>query len=138
MSRRLTREVVFKALFQVEVGGVEPGKALQYSLEGVLLSPEEVELATELAGGVIRCQESLERLIVPNLVGWEFKRLAAVDRCLLRMALYEIVYREDIPPAVSINEALELAKKYSNPESVSFINGILDKISGNLQTEDKE
>ncbi len=136
MSRRLTREAVFKALFQVEVGGIKPGKALQYSLEGLFLSPEEIETANELFSGVIREQENLDKQITPYLVGWELHRLAAVDRCLLRLALYEIVYREDIPHVVSINEALELAKKYSSPDSVSFINGILDNISGKLLAGD--
>ncbi len=137
MSRRLTREAIFKALFQVEVGGIKPGKALQYSLEGLFLTPEETELASEIFAGVIREQDFLDEKIKPYLVGWELERLASVDRCLLRMALYEIMYRDDIPHVVSINEALELAKKYSVPESVSFINGILDNISGNLLAEEK-
>jgi len=137
LSRRLTREAIFKALFQVEVGGIKPGKALQYSLEGLFLTPEETELASEIFAGVIREQDFLDEKIKPYLVGWELERLASVDRCLLRMALYEILYRDDIPHVVSINEALELAKKYSVPESVSFINGILDNISGNLLAEEK-
>ncbi len=135
MSRRLTREAVFKALFQVDVGHIDPGKALQYSLEDLFLTPEERDLASRLFSGIIKHQKELDETITPYLVGWELHRLVAVDRCLLRMALYEILYEEDIPPIVSINEALELAKKYSSSEAVAFINGVLDRISTNRLTE---
>lgn len=128
MSRRLAREAVFKALFQVDVGEVAPGKAFKYSLEDLYLEDEEVSFAEELFQGAIRESEKLNEIISANLVRWTLERIASVDRCLLRMALYEILHMPDIPPAVTINEALELSKKYGDAESSAFINGILDRV----------
>lgn len=129
MSRRLTREAVLKALFQVDVGEIEPGKALDYALEGLFLNDGEKSFASELFSGTLKASEEIDRYLTFHLVKWELKRIAAVDRSILRMAIFEIIYLPDVPPAVTINEAVELAKKYSNPESVAFINGVLDKIS---------
>ncbi len=63
---------------------------------------------------------------------WDLKRMAVVDRNVLRLAIYEMLYREDIPPVVSINEAVDIAKKFSTEDSGKFVNGILDKIKGEL------
>ncbi len=128
MSRRLAREAVFKALFQVDVGGIEPGKALKYAIEGLSLTEEELFFAQELFAGTIRETAELDRIISAHLVRWTLDRIAAVDRCLLRMALFEILHKPDIPPIVAINEALDLSKKYSDFDSTAFINGILDKV----------
>jgi len=134
LSRRLTREAIFKALFQVDVGKIDPNKALHYTLEEHYLTSEEEELAHRVFKGIIRSLKELDGEIAGYLVNWEFDRLSAVDRCLLRLALYEIWHLEEIPPVVSINEALELAKKYSHQESGAFINGVLDKMSANRLT----
>lgn len=128
MSRRLAREAVFKALFQVDVGEVAPGKAFKYALEDLYLEDEEVSFAEELFQGAIRESEKLNDVISANLVRWTLERIASVDRSLLRMALYEILHMPDIPHAVTINEALELSKKYGDAESSAFINGVLDRV----------
>ncbi len=131
MSRRLAREVAFKALFQVDIGKCRTELALRHSLEGVDLSSEEVQFITELVSGTVDHTALLDEMIKKHLIKWELDRISAVDRNLLRLGLYEIVYRPDIPHAVSINEALELAKKYgSTGEAVGFINGILDHAVG--------
>lgn len=131
MSRRLAREVAFKALFQIDIGKCRVEQALKYSLEGYVISEEEEKFLRELVVGTADNQVLLDQLIIKHLVNWEIDRLSAVDRNLLRLALFEIIYRPDIPPAVSINEALELAKKYgSTSEAVGFINGVLDRAVG--------
>lgn len=131
MSRRLAREIAFKALFQVDVGKCRAELALRYSLEGFNLDQSEQEFVHELVEGADKNRPMLDELIKKHLVKWEIDRLSAVDRNLLRLALYEIIYRSDIPFAVSINEALELAKKYgSSGEAVGFINGVLDRVVG--------
>jgi N utilization substance protein B len=79
--------------------------------------------------GTIDNLEQIDRVIIEAAEHWEMERMAAVDRNILRFAVYEILYRNDIPSAVTINEALEIAKKYSSLESVPFINGLLDKIA---------
>lgn len=131
MSRRLAREVAFRALFQIDIGKCRAELALRHSLEGFSFSDEEEQFVTSLVKGVTDNLPMLDDLISKHLVKWELDRLSAVDRNLLRMAMYEILYRNDIPPAVSINEALELAKKYgSTGEAVGFINGVLDRAIG--------
>ena len=131
MSRRLAREVAFRALFQIDIGKCRVEQALKYSLEGFIISEEEDKFLRELVVGAADNQALLDQLIKNHLVNWEIDRLSAVDRNLLRLALFEIIYRPDIPPAVSINEALELAKKYgSTGEAVGFINGVLDRVVG--------
>lgn len=131
MSRRLAREVVFRALFQVDVGGCRARQAIRRALEDFEFSAEEETFIEDLVSGTIANQEHLDELIGRHLVNWELGRLSAVDRNLLRLALYEILHRPDIPHAVSINEALELAKRYgSSGEAVGFINGILDRSVG--------
>ncbi len=131
MSRRLSREVVFKALFQVDVGNIKPGRALSYSLQGAFLTEEEVSFTEKLFLGVIQKTEELNHIISDYLVKWKLDRLASVDRCLLRMALFEILHMPEIPTAVTINEALELSKKYGDADSTAFINGILDRVVHN-------
>ena len=133
MSRRLARDVAFRALFQIDVGKCRAELALKHSLEGFNLSIDEEKFIREIVDGVIGCRTFLDEMICKHLVNWELDRLSAVDRNLLRLALFEIFYRDDIPPAVSINEALELAKKYgSTAEAVGFINGVLDRAVGEV------
>ncbi len=131
MSRRLTREVAFRALFQIDIGKCRAEQALRYSLDGFHLSEEEEQFYRDLVTGAAENSQYLDQLIKKHLVNWEIDRLSAVDRNLLRLALYEILFKPDIPYAVSINEALELAKKYgSTGEAVGFINGVLDRAVG--------
>ena len=131
MSRRLAREIAFKALFQVDIGKCRAEMALRHSLEEFSFKKDEEKFIRDLVEGVVEKKGTLDETIKQHLVKWELDRLSAVDRNLLRLALYEIIYRSDIPHAVSINEALELAKKYgSTGEAVGFINGILDRAVG--------
>ncbi len=131
MSRRLARDVVFRALFQIDIGKCRVEQALDRSCDGFEFKPGEARFIEEIVGGVTEKQELLDEIIRKHLVKWKLERLSAVDRNLLRLALYEILFRSDIPHAVSINEALELAKKYgSSGEAVGFINGVLDRAVG--------
>ncbi len=131
MSRRLAREAAFIALFQVDIGKCRAQQALRRSLEDYRLDAEEKHFVEELVNNTVINREQLDDIIKKYLVKWELERLSAIDRNLLRLGLYEILYRPDIPPAVSINEALELAKKYgSTVEAVGFVNGVLDRAVG--------
>ena len=88
--------------------------------------------AEPLIRGVIERQARLDEAIRQHVKNWELHRIAAVDRNVLRLAIFEMLFREDIPPVVSINEAVDIAKKFSTEESGKFVNGILDKIKGEL------
>ncbi len=88
--------------------------------------------AEPLIRGAIEHRERLDAEIARHTKNWDMNRMAVVDRNILRLAVYEMLFREDIPPVVSINEAIDIAKKFSTDESGKFVNGILDKIKGDL------
>jgi N utilization substance protein B len=88
------------------------------------------EFMESLVKGVLEHLGDLDETIAQHAKNWNLQRMAAVDRNILRLAVYEIKYRNDIPPVVSINEAVDIAKKYSTEDSGKFVNGILDKVRG--------
>jgi N utilization substance protein B len=88
--------------------------------------------ADPLIRGVIQYRDTIDEKIKCHAKNWEFHRIAAVDRNVMRLAIYEMLYREDIPPVVSINEAVDIAKKFSTQDSGKFVNGILDRIRGEV------
>ncbi|MFA5155847.1 MAG: transcription antitermination factor NusB [Candidatus Omnitrophota bacterium] len=86
------------------------------------------EFTGELVNGTLENIEAIDKKIAEYAANWQIKRMAVIDRNVLRLSCYELLFRKDIPPKVSINEAVDLAKKYSGPEAGKFVNGILDKI----------
>src|SRR5439155_22084158 len=86
--------------------------------------------AEPLIRGALQHRDAIDEHIKKHVKNWDFSRIAAVDRNVMRLAIYEMLHREDIPPVVSINEAVDIAKKFSTHESGKFVNGILDKIKG--------
>jgi len=88
--------------------------------------------AEPLIRGALEHREEADSLIRKHAQNWDLHRMAAVDRNILRLAIYEMLHRDDIPPVVSINEAVDIAKKFSTQDSGKFVNGILDKIKGEL------
>ena len=98
-------------------------------------TPEEAairEFADPLIRGTLEHRDEADTVIKKHAKNWELHRIAAVERNVLRLAIYEMLHREDIPPVVSINEAVDIAKKFSTQDSGKFVNGILDKIKGEL------
>ena len=93
----------------------------------------EVRLfADPLIRGTLQFRDEIDAQIKQHVQNWELHRIAAVDRNVLRLALFEMLHRDDIPPVVSINEAVDIAKKFSTEDSGKFVNGILDKVKGEL------
>ena len=96
---------------------------------------EEAEtrlFADPLIRGALEHRDAIDEHIKKHAKNWEFHRIAAVDRNIMRLAIYEMLFREDIPPIVSINEAVDIAKKFSTQDSGKFVNGILDKVRSEL------
>ena len=96
---------------------------------------EEAELrlfAEPLIRGTLEHRDAIDEKIRRHAKNWDFHRIAAVDRNIMRLAIYEMLHRQDIPPVVSINEAVDIAKKFSTEDSGKFVNGILDKIRGEI------
>lgn len=130
--RRQARELALKMIFQNDVGGVALQDLIPQWLSGIKAAPEVLEYAETLTRGVVREQETLDRLISGQSHHWKLERIAPVDRNVLRLAVYELLHCGDVPRSVIIDEAVEIAKKYSTQESGGFVNGVLDQIKSPL------
>ncbi len=129
MSRRTARETAMKCCFAREFNS-EADSASIVALEAEPdLTGEDLEYAEAVLSGVLANTESLDAEIRELAIGWEFGRMPRVDICIMRVALYEMIHRDDIPESVSINEAVEIAKKYSGEKSAPYINGMLGTFS---------
>ncbi|CAM3423966.1 transcription antitermination factor NusB [Hydrogenibacillus schlegelii] len=124
MQRRTARELALKALYQIDLAGATPEAAF----EALGLGSDEGAYARALVAGVLREQAGLDRLIVDHLVGWRLERIPVIDRAILRLGLYELLYVDDVPPKVALDEAVELAKRYSDERARVFINGLLSRV----------
>ena len=124
-KRRSGRELAFKLLFQIDVGGSNPDEVFAAARQSTEVSSETWVFASQLARGAWEIDPIIEKYAS----GWTLERMANADRNLLRLCLYEMQNRDDIPSSVSINEAVEMAKKYSTIDSAKFINGILGSFS---------
>lgn len=142
-SRRRAREFAVQALYQADLSGSAVSAALNSLWAGMMdgegiadLRPpvsEEVEFAQRLALGVEQRRDEIDKLIEDSSTNWRLTRMPVVDRNILRVAAFELMACDDIPPNVSINEAVELAKRFGAHESRAFVNGIVDKIGRRLQ-----
>lgn len=128
MSRTSAREHAFKILFQLQFVREETEESVKQYLDSFTTEEvDENDLAFILreVEGVKTHEEELDQKISAALKGWTLYRLSRVDRCILRLAVFEILFDPEIPQTVSINEAIELAKKYSQEAAPGFINGVL-------------
>ncbi len=127
--RRQNRAAAFQFFFQWEMNRPdELGQALDEFLARLGETPESFAYAAELVDGMATNLETLDERIRSLVKNWDFSRIAKTDLSLLRVAVYELLYRLDVPPAVVIDEALELGKVYSTENSRKFLNGVLDKL----------
>ncbi|ASK63238.1 N utilization substance protein B [Virgibacillus phasianinus] len=124
MKRHTAREKAFQLLFQMDLNEFDPNEEL-HEHHG----EEEIDSFLEtLVQGVVQQQTTIDENISYHLENWSIRRIASVEKTILRIATYEILYMEDIPTNVSINEAVELASKYGDEKSGKFVNGVLSKI----------
>ncbi len=129
--RRQARQIAIEYLYQRNLAGesdrpVEEDLAVLPTAEKH--APSARPFAADLVRGVLARIETLDGKIRQYAQNWSLERIAAVDRAILRLAIYEMLFRDDIPPVVSINEAIDLAKEYSSADSGRFVNGILDRV----------
>jgi N utilization substance protein B len=109
-----------------------PVDDLRVFFEGLEQPRDHYTFGEELIDGVIKNREAIDAQIRAMAQNWEFERIAKIDLAILRIAIYEMLHRRDIPPVVSINEAIEISKQFSNADSKRFINGILDRLKDKL------
>jgi N utilization substance protein B len=126
--RRLAREYALKILYAVDICKLDLQEAQHSFWENHKSGKKVLEFTTVLVEGTLKNLPQIDSLIIKHARNWDIHRMASVDRNILRQASFEILYLPDIPIKVIINEAVELAKKYSTEESGKFVNGILDKI----------
>ena len=126
--RRLAREGILGALYAFEVTGETKEKILDDLFERNSYDGETKSFITELYSNIVDNKAWAEQLISDNLDNWELDRVATLDQLIMRIAVNEIYFNDDIPPKVSISEAIEIAKLYSTVDSASFVNGVLDAI----------
>lgn len=153
MNRRKSRETAMKLLFQMTVNKEELADVISTHRENIddgaseagaelgirkEVDPEDMDMndvdmtyVTELIRGTLDNQEQVDEAIRKNLKNWKLERLSKVDLTILRISTYELMFDDEIPPVVCINEAVELSKTYSDEKSSAFINGVLDKIYKN-------
>ena len=132
-SRRLAREMALKILFQVDLVRCNVDEACSYAfqVEDILqnnYSDAIISFCLELVRGVLPNLDEIDLLIKKHANNWTLERMANIDRNILRIAIYEIIFIDTIPKSVTINEAVELAKKYSTENSFGFVNGVLGNI----------
>jgi N utilization substance protein B len=127
MNRKLAREMAMKLIFQMDIQDDFSNERINKFLEE-LPEDNQRDYIRELAENFIKNKEKIDNSIEENAKGWKINRIAKVDLTILRVAIGEIYYMEDIPEIVSINEAVEMAKTFSSEDSSKFINGVLGSI----------
>lgn len=128
-KRTKARECALQILYSAEVANIKAAEALSdFWGEHPSYDGGVKEFAGELVAGALDNMEKLDSTISACAANWTLKRMAVVDKNILRLAAYELLFRNDIPPKVTINEAVDIAKKFGDENSGKFVNGILDKI----------
>jgi N utilization substance protein B len=137
MSRKVSREFSMQLLFQMEIQKEDRHEQLLTAFEERerAFSQNDRNYIENVVAGVFENVSSIDDLIEKSAKGWKLQRISRIDLSILRLCIYEIMYREDIPFTVSVNEAVELAKKYGTEESASFINGILSNANPEARGE---
>jgi len=135
--RRQARESALQALYQWEVGGGDLDEivATSWALQARSIDPDRDRFASRLVRGVAGDLARIDPLIASHTTHWRPERLAVVDRLILRLAVHELLHDAATPPAVVINEAIELARTFSSVEAAGFINGVLDAIRRDLEAD---
>ena len=131
-TRREAREWAVQILFQWDFNPGEMDRVLKDFWSERKGSARERQFAESLARGAIEKRESVDEAIRKYADNWDIRRMGAVDRNVMRIAVYEMLYRPDIPPVVSINEAVDIARDFSDDASAKFVNGILDRLRKDL------
>jgi transcription antitermination factor NusB len=129
-KRTIARECALKVLYQIELVNNSPKEALSsFWTQDDEYPPDVRDFAADIVLNVRARVKDLDIKIAEYADNWQISRMAVIDRNVLRIGLYELMFASDIPPKVAINEAVELVKKYGDTESSKFVNGILDKIN---------
>ena len=132
-SRRKAREAALQMLFQIDLSGEDPEQAIALYQQCLGESEDADEFALELVRGWAQKREAVDAKVREVSQHWRLERMARVDRNILRLATFELLGMPAIPPKVTLNEAVELAKRFGDEQSPAFVNGVLDRIASDLR-----
>jgi len=130
--RRRARELAVQVLYHMEFNPDDGSEAFDLVCRNFASSESSRAFSKELVLGVCENREDVDKMIRQSSRNWRIERMPLLDRCILRLAAFEILYRDDIPPKVSIDESVEIGKKFGGEDSSSFVNGVLDNIYNTL------
>jgi N utilization substance protein B len=130
--RREGRELALQMLYASDINPLEPKEVLQRFRDNTRAAGNVRVFAEDLVTGVVANRSAIDGLIEEKSKNWALSRMARVDLSILRLAVFELLFRPDIPKNVTINEAIEVAKKFGTEDSPAFINGILDEVASGL------
>jgi transcription antitermination protein NusB len=133
VRRRIVREKVVQALYAHEISGDPLDHVMSCTLTGLQDNPPAFEFARALVISAVAHALDIDKIIRAKVTNWDFKRIAVLDRLILRMGICELLYFKEIPPKVSMNEAIELAKLFSTERSGQFVNGVLDAVLNDIK-----
>lgn len=131
MNRRKSREVAMKLVFEMSIRKEGYNSTLETFIENLETENKELDMEyiQRILKGVEENIDIINKKIEENLIGWKLYRLSKIDLAILKLAVYEILFEDEIPEKVTLNEAIELAKKFSEEKSAPFINGVLDSVT---------
>ena len=132
-KRTKARECALQVLYQIDMTGNPVDTVLSRFWQNTKHNLEVSSFAAGLVKGTYENLAEIDALIAEHSEHWDIGRMPTIDRSILRLAAYELLHRDDIPPKVAINEALDLSHRYSTPDSARFINGVLDKLMAHKQ-----
>lgn len=133
MRRRIIREKVIQALYAHEISGDPPEHVIDCILTSLQSNKSAYDFARRLVIHTITHAGEIDKIIRAKVANWDFQRIAVLDRLILRMGICELIYFTEIPPKVSMNEAIDLAKLFSTERSGQFINGVLDAVLNDMK-----
>ncbi len=136
MGRKASREIAMKLLYQLEIQRGDREEQIETAFLENAVSKEDKRYILDVVKGVFQNLSLIDSLIENNAKGWKLHRISKVDLSILRLGIYEMIFRKDIPVSVSVNEAVELAKKYSGEDAGSFVNGILGKVDKSVNSRE--
>ncbi len=134
--RRRSRELAMQVLFYIDMGRNDSKEMLELYCDNFSISKEILPFFLKLVNGVVHARSEIDSIIERFSSNWKINRMSCVDRNIMRIAVYELLFCHDIPSKVSINEAIDIGKKFGTEESGAFINGILDSISIAIKGKD--
>ncbi len=137
-TRRKAREIALQVLFQLDVSQVDVYEGIDLFWDNFDAPESAKDFSTHLIVGTMDNLDDIDDLIKSCSENWSLDRMSKVDRNILRLAVYELVFCRDIPPKVALNEAIDLGKEYGSENSGSFINGILDALYAKLRRDDND